>query len=109
MTDFNEEASCYAVIPAAVRYDKRLPVGARLLYGEITSYMDAYRYCWAPDKNFAEAFGVDRNTVQRWLKALEEVGYIERGVKEMDYHFKRYIKVNKISTVFQVEKDEGHE
>lgn len=68
----------YAVIPANVRYDDRLPGKAALLYGEITALANAEGYCWASNNYFAELYHVSAQTIRLWLKALEDAGYIRR-------------------------------
>lgn len=87
----------YAVIPANVRYDKELPPNAKLLYGEITALCNQTGYCWASNEYFASLYKCKIRTVQRWLLALKDRGYIsvqlERkdGSQEVE---KRYIKLN---------------
>lgn len=89
----------YAIIPANVRYDKRLPSKAPLLYGEITALANKSGSCWAGDDYFCRLYGVSRSTVQAWMQALEQCGYIERSVtlkpgsKEID---KRYITLSSV-------------
>ena len=43
----NEEnqVSYYSVIPATVRYDRRLKAAEKLIYGEITSLTNKKGYC----------------------------------------------------------------
>ncbi|MEA0972202.1 helix-turn-helix domain-containing protein [Lacticaseibacillus paracasei] len=92
----NEKPGYYAIIPAGVRYDKQLPQGAKLLYGEITSLSNQRGYCWASDGYFSDVYKVSKVTIQNWLKALENGMYISRQVnykhdsKEID---KRYIRL----------------
>lgn len=76
--------SYYAIIPANVRYDVNLTPNAKLLYGEITALCNEKGYCWAGDKYFCDLYKVNRTTVQRWFKSLEESGYIDRQVKYRD-------------------------
>lgn len=93
----NEKPGYYAIIPANVRYDKRLPSKAPLLYGEITALANKSGSCWASDDYFCRLYGVSRSTVQVWMQALERYGYIVRNVtfkpdsKEID---KRYITLS---------------
>lgn len=76
----SDNPSYYAVIPASVRYDKRLTGKAILLYGEITALCNQKGYCWASDDYFAKLYGVTKMTVQNWLKSLERENYISREV-----------------------------
>lgn len=70
--------SYYAIIPADVRYDKDLPMGARMLYGELTALANEKGYCWAQNSYFAELYEVSKTTISNWITSLEEKGYIHR-------------------------------
>lgn len=69
--------SYYAVIPANVRYDERLPMGARFLYGEITALCNERGYCWASNRYFAGLYKVTERTVRSWISSLITNGYIK--------------------------------
>ena len=93
----SENRSYYAIIPANVRYDKRLPANAKLLYGEITALCNEKGFCWAGDKYFADLYGVSKVSIQKWLKALHESGYITKeliykeGSKEILHRYIRLV------------------
>ena len=78
--------SFYAVIPAPIRYDRRISSNAKLLYAEITSLCSVEGYCYAADSYFTEFFAgasadtgnVSERTVRRWIKQLIDFGYLER-------------------------------
>lgn len=89
-----EEPNYYAIIPASVRYDKNLLKGSTLLYGEITALSNKKGFCWASDSYFAELYGVDKRSIQRWLSSLEDNGYIKRIVERDGKRIKsRFIKL----------------
>lgn len=91
-----EKPNYYSITPAVVRYDKSLPMGARFMYGEITALTKKDGYCWAGDAYFAELYEVKKATIQNWLRALEQKGYItrERVYKDGTKQIKnRYIKI----------------
>lgn len=66
----------YAIIPATVRYDKKLNSGAKLLYGEITALCSKEGYCWASNKYFSDLYDTSDRTISRWVKQLKDGGYI---------------------------------
>lgn len=76
----NEKNNYYGIIPANVRYDKKLTSNEKLLYSEITSLLRASGKCYASDQYLAGMFDITIRTVQRWLKNLENQNYISREI-----------------------------
>ncbi|QCD62854.1 helix-turn-helix domain-containing protein [Tenacibaculum maritimum] len=74
------EPSYYSIIPAPVRYDKRLTPNAKILYAEITSLTNQLGFCYASNKYFQDLYQVSKQSINTWLKQLEEYGYIKRHI-----------------------------
>ena len=74
----NDQAkpSYWSVLPAAVRYDPRLPANAKLLYAEISSLTDQKGYCYASNAYFIRLFELSERTIIRLLRSLETAGYV---------------------------------
>ena len=66
----------WAVIPAAVRYDKELRPNAKLLYGEISALATREGYCWASNAYFGDLFDLAPKTVAQLIGQLERKGYV---------------------------------
>lgn len=76
MAKKTEQPAYWAVIPADVRYDDKLPPNAKLLYGEISALCDMKGFCWAKNEYFAQLFGWAAPTVTRLLASLRDAGYL---------------------------------
>ena len=72
----NNKKSYYAIIPANIRYDTDLTMGARLLYGEITALCNEKGYCWASNEYFSKLYNVSKKTISVWIKQLKDKKYI---------------------------------
>ena len=72
----HEKPSYYAIIPASVRYDKRLKPAERLLYAEISALTNKYGYCNASNGYFADLYEVGKTTVSHWIAKLINYGYL---------------------------------
>ena len=72
-----EKPGYFAVLPANVRYDKRLKPIERLLYAEITSLCNKDGYCWATSGYFAELYGITREHISRCISHLKMCDYVE--------------------------------
>ena len=79
-----ENPNYYAILPADVRYDKRLKANEKILYSEITALANTKGYCYAKNQYFAELYDVHKNTISSWISHLCELGYLrlELIVKE---------------------------
>ena len=89
-----ERPNYYAILPANVRYDKRLSANAKLLYCEISALANVKGYCYASNNYFSELFNVDTRSVQRWLYNLKDYGYII-----MDFDDNKDLRTRKIFIV----------
>lgn len=69
-------SSYYAIVPATVRYDKKLIPSAKLLYGEITALSNEKGFCWASNQYFADLYEVSIVTVSKWVKNLADNEHI---------------------------------
>ena len=68
----------YAIIPADVRYSKKLTPNAKLLYAEITALCNMNGKCTASTEYFCKLYEVSRVSIQKWLKILEDNKHIKR-------------------------------
>ena len=66
----------YAIIPASVRYDDKIPAAAKLLYGEISALLNADGVCFASNAYFAELYKVSERTITAWISALKKGNYL---------------------------------
>ena len=66
----------FGILPANVRYDKRLKPMEKILYTEITALSNAKGYCYATNSYFAKLYGVHKNTAGAWINNLEKYGFI---------------------------------
>jgi len=95
----------YAIIPAEVRYNGELTANSKLLFGEITALSSKKGICWATNKYFAELYQVDKKTVSRWIKQLQDCGFIST-VMEYDKETKLVVKRSiKITTAYPRDKN----
>ncbi|PNW27234.1 helix-turn-helix domain-containing protein [Formosa algae] len=72
--------SYYTILNSTVRYDKKLSSNAKLLYAEISSLTNELDFCYATNSYFAKRYNVSKQSINNWLKNLEENGYIERHI-----------------------------
>ena len=72
-----EKPNYYGILPAGVRYDKRLKPMEKILYSEITALTNTQGYCFASNSYFAELYEVHKNTVGVWINNLVEFGYLK--------------------------------
>lgn len=92
-----EHRSYYAIIPANIRYDTRLKANAKLLYGEITALCNEKGFCWASNDYFSDLYGVNKETISRWISELIKYEYITREIvyKEGSSQIlNRYLRIN---------------
>lgn len=77
MADFTGQ---WAILPAAVRYDKSLPANAKLIYAEIAAKVNEEGFCFCHNRHFSERFGLKPDTVSSLIKRLVDAGYIRLDI-----------------------------
>ncbi len=72
-----EKPNYYGILPANVRYDKRLKPMEKILYSEITALANTQGFCFASNSYFGKLYEVHKNTVGIWINNLVECGYLK--------------------------------
>ena len=97
----NDKKSYYAIIPAKVRYDKSLTMGARMLYGELTALSNEKGFCYASNNYFSELYEVTPQAISKWINALADKGYIKleyirngKEIKERHIYIQEALEVS---------------
>jgi hypothetical protein len=98
-----ENKSYYAVIPATVRYDERLKLLSRMLYGEITALSNEKGYCWASNAYFANLYNSSIRTIKSCISELRECGYITLELKYKENSKEVDQRIIRISNNFNAE------
>lgn len=75
-TEQFERPSYYSIMPATIRYDKRLKMAERVMFSEISALSNKYGYCTASNGYFAVLYEVDKATISRWINHLKSLGYL---------------------------------
>ena len=73
----NTSGGQWAILPAMVRYDSKLPPNAKLIYAEIAAKINEEGYCFAHNQYFAERFKLKADTVSSLIKRLADAEYIQ--------------------------------
>ena len=68
--------SYYSILTAKVRYDKEIPMGAKVCFSEITALTNRSGFCYASNKYFAGLYDVSETTISTWIKKLQERGHV---------------------------------
>lgn len=79
-----KEKTQYLTIPIEIADDSRLYDGAKVLYGRICALCRKTGFCWAGNEYFASLHYNNKKTISRWLRNLEENGYIKTDVMFTD-------------------------
>jgi DNA-binding MarR family transcriptional regulator len=72
----------FGIVDADVMQDPALSLRAKGLYGLLATFAGRDRRCFPSITRLAELSGVDRRTIERTLKELEEKGYVKRESRE---------------------------
>ena len=64
------------ILPAQVWCARDIPDGAKLLYGEITSFSNREGCCEVTNSYFSELSGKSKRAIISWVKALQNAGFI---------------------------------
>ena len=90
-----EKPNYYAIIPADVRYCKKLKPIERLIYAEITCLTNNKGYCWASNEYFSILFEISTRSVSRHVNKLKEFGFISVSIirDKLSKVEKRIIKI----------------
>lgn len=71
-----EKPTYFVIIPSKLRYDSNVIPNAKLLYGDIMCLSNKEGYCFATNGYFAELYSSTPQAVSRWIKSLEQNGYV---------------------------------
>lgn len=74
----------FAIIPATVRYNKNIKPLAKLIWAEISCLTNVKGFCFCTNGYLSKCFDVDKSTISRYIKSLEDENLIKVVVYKDD-------------------------
>lgn len=87
-----QKPSFWAILPARVRYDKRLCPNEKILFAEISAMCNVKGYCYATNRYFSDLYGVSLWQVSRWINNLEKAGHVRLIYDKKDNSSKEQLR-----------------
>lgn len=102
-----QELAFDVVLPSHLLINPNLEPNAKLLYGLVRNLTKVEGYCYARNKYLAELMEVTPRSIQNWLEALENEGYIDREMEETEFNPVRKIFISdRFKKSLQCEKND---
>lgn len=96
----SDDPNYYAVIPASVRYSKKLASLDKLMYGEITCLTNYKGYCWATNNYFSNLYGRSKGTISRSINNLLNFNFIKVTIiRDGNNVERRLIRIKEIGLI----------
>ncbi len=76
----SEAPNYFAVLTAEILHSKKITNDQKILMAHITTLTQSTGECFASNQYFSKVMNVSDRSIQRWLKVLEEQGFIERVI-----------------------------
>jgi len=89
MAEEKIKPSYYSILPAEVRYSKKISLLAKLLYSEITALCDKEGYCRASNAYFAELYNKSITQISMTLQTLEKAGFIKIEINKEEGNLRK--------------------
>lgn len=71
------EENHWVIIPPPVAADKRLPGGAKLVFGRVFALVNKKGFCWASNAYLAKDLALTKGTVSQYLSQLAHLGFLK--------------------------------
>ena len=76
-----DKPNFFAILPATVRYDKKLKPIERIFYAEITALSNKQGHATASNSYFEKVFEVSKATASRYINNLVKLGYVRSEIQ----------------------------
>lgn len=89
--------SLYYVIPAEVMHDDSLSISEKMIYALVSGLANKHGYCFASNEWLENTLKIQEKQIQRYLKNLEDLGYITRKIhsdEKNPFKKQRHIYIN---------------
>lgn len=89
--------SLYYIIPAEVMHDENLSISEKMIYALISGLANKHGYCFASNEWLEKTLKIQEKQIQRYLKNLEDIGYITRKIhsdEKNPFKKQRHIYIN---------------
>ena len=75
------EENCWVIIPPPVVADKKIPSGAKLVFGRVNALVSKKGYCYASNEFLGKHLDLTKKTVSNYVSMLAHQGHLRVELK----------------------------